>query len=215
MAGRGVLTEANRIDLSGVRMLTASNGWVSAAEPIHFDKPWCAGAGLGASFAAEMRAADKSRTVGLVPSAMGGSRIEEWRPGGKLFSDAVARTKAAQEISGGRLRAILWHQGESDCKAELIAAYPGRLKALVAAFRKELGADMPFVAGEINRKLGNAGKFNAMLHRTLREIPNSACVSSEGLAQNADNLHFNTQSLRTFGRRYAEALRSLQGKPRQ
>lgn len=212
MAGRGKLTEANRIDLSGVRMLTASNGWVSATEPIHFDKPWCAGAGLGASFAAEMRAADKSRTVGLVPSAMGGTKIEEWRPGGQLFRDAVARMKTAQEVSGGRLRAILWHQGESDCKEELIAAYPKRLRTLVAEFRKALGADVPFVAGELGRRIGNADKFNAMLHRTLGEIPKSACVPSEGLSQDPDRLHFSTQSLRTFGRRYAEAVLKLEAK---
>jgi len=207
MAGRGELTASNRIDLAGVWMLNASNEWTAAAEPIHFDKPWSAGAGLGASFAASMKAA-KGADVGLVPCAMGGTGIDKWRPGEKLFTNAVVRTRQALELSGGRLRAILWHQGESDCAPKLIAAYPEKLRALVAAFRRELG-DVPFVAGELGRQLKHADAFNRMLHETLADIPDSACVSSEGLVPKADNLHFDTPSLRTFGLRYADTMLRL------
>lgn len=212
MAGRGELTPSNRLDLSGVMMLNASNVWVAAAEPIHFDKPWCAGAGLAASFAADRRAADRSVTVGLVPCAMGGTPIAKWMPPDAVyFTNAVQRTRAALKSSGGRLRAILWHQGEGDCSKKGLAVYPERLKALVAALRQEFGKDVPFVAGELQQGRSWYDEYNRLLHETIREIPNAVWVSSEGLTAKSDRVHFNTPSLRTFGHRYAEGLRRLEG----
>ena len=210
MAGRGELTPSNRLDLSGVTMLNRSNAWVAAAEPIHFDKPWRAGAGLAASFAADMRAADSSVTVGLVPCAMGGTPIAKWLPPDAVyFTNAVQRTRVALATSGGRLRAILWHQGEGDCSKKGLAVYPERLKKLVAALRQEFGEDVPFVAGELQQGRPLYDEYNRLLHETIREIPKSAWVSSEGLTTNSDKVHFNTPSLRIFGHRFAEAVKRL------
>ena len=46
MAGRGVLTDSNRISADGIFKLDAAGEWQVAEEPIHFDKPSIAGAGL-------------------------------------------------------------------------------------------------------------------------------------------------------------------------
>ena len=54
MAGRGVLTDSNRVSADGVFKLDAAGEWQPAEEPIHFDKPTVAGAGLAASFARAM-----------------------------------------------------------------------------------------------------------------------------------------------------------------
>ena len=42
-------------------------------------------------------------------------------------------------------------------------------------------------------------------------VPRCAWVSSEGLNHRGDQLHFDSPSLRTLGRRYAEAFFKLQG----
>jgi len=48
MAGRGVLTDSNRVSAEGIFKLDAAGEWQAAEEPIHFAKPTIAGAGLAA-----------------------------------------------------------------------------------------------------------------------------------------------------------------------
>jgi hypothetical protein len=43
-------------------------------------------------------------------------------------------------------------------------------------------------------------------------LPAYACVSAVGLTDNGDHVHFNSSSLRTFGRRYADAYRAIRTK---
>ena len=52
--------------------------------------------------------------------------------------------------------------------------------------------------------------MNEQIHQAVREIPNAAVVSSEGLASKSDILHFDTPSVRALGLRYADALKKIQ-----
>lgn len=225
MAGRGQLTDANRIlPKDGIMTFDKNNQWVQAVEPLHWDKPAVVGAGLGASFAVEMQKVSGGREIGLVPCAVGGSYISSWVPGGELYTNAVARCRAAL-AAGGTLKGILWHQGCADAGSpETATNYAARLTQMVAQLRKDLDApDVPFVAGELGRYLkefrGLDPKHptpellwqtvNEQIHAAVKAIPNAAVVSSEGLAPNPDILHFNTPSVRKLGARYAEALRGL------
>ena len=86
--------------------------------------------------------------------------------------------------------------------------------------RAELG-DVPVVAGELGEYLKDnkdkngkcnfsyAGLINEGLHACVGSLPKFAVASAEGLRPNEDNLHFSTAALRTFGRRYAEAMLGL------
>ena len=51
--------------------------------------------------------------IGLVPCAIGGTNISEWKKGSFLYDQTVGRTQAALQ-GGGVIRALLWYQGESD-----------------------------------------------------------------------------------------------------
>ena len=207
MAGRGVLTDSNRISADGIFKLDADGEWQAAEEPIHFDKPSVAGAGLAASFARTMADRRKGVTVGLIPCAVGGTSIYRWVESGDLWSNAVARTRIA--LRSGTLKGILWHQGEGDCSATSAPAWGAKLEGMIVSFRREFGS-VPFVAGELGRYLDNTGwrVINAHLHALEGKVPNYRVVSSEGLTPNSDNVHFNTESLREFGLRYAEAMMS-------
>jgi hypothetical protein len=86
---------------------------------------------------------------------------------------------------------------------------------MVAALRAEFG-DVPVVAGELGRYLDGYTRkstdwraINSQLHGLKGRIPSFAVVSSEGLTAKADKLHLNTESLRTFGERYASAMIEL------
>jgi len=207
MAGRGVLTDSNRVSSAGIFKLDAAGEWQPAEEPIHFDKPSIAGAGLAATFARAMADRRKGVSVGLIPCAVGGTGIDRWVESGDLWSNAVARTRIA--LNSGTLKGILWHQGEADCSATMAPAWGAKLEGMIASFRREFGP-VPFIAGELGRYLENTGwrEINAHLHALEGKVSDYRVVSSEGLSPKSDNVHFDTDALREFGLRYAAAMMS-------
>src|SRR5262249_39022927 len=137
--------------------------------------------------------------------------------GKDLYTQAVVRAKAA--LKDGTLKGILWHQGESDSGNEATAkSYGERLAGMVADLRQELAAgDVPFVAGELGRfrldaKEGKAN-YTKLVNEQINSLPTrvskAAAVSSEGLKHKGDGTHFDSPSLREFGRRYAAAMQGL------
>lgn len=219
MAGRGEVSDEDRTAHPRVFCLNRADEWVSAVDPLHFDKP-IAAAGLGRTFGIRIAEQDPAIRVGLIPCAVGGSPISTWEPGVFYpdvgvypYDDALRRIRVAMQ--DGRFRAVLWHQGESDANPEAAPAYEARLHALIARFREVTGEPaLPFIAGQLGRfsekpwteewELVNAA------HAALPEkVPHTAFVSAEGLVHKGDVLHFDTASLREFGRRYAEAYVAL------
>ncbi len=200
-------------------MLNKAGEWVPAVDPLHFDKP-VAGVGLGRTFGRELAAASRGVTIGLIPCAVGGSPIDTWQPGvfydptkSHPWDDALRRAKIA--LQAGTLQGILWHQGESDSNAGPAPTYEARLHDLVARLRVELSAPaVPFIAGQMG-KFPDApwNEFKTQVDRTHRELPRkvkvTAFVSSEGLQHKGDKVHFDADSCREFGQRYAAAYLKL------
>lgn len=220
MAGRGEVDEAGRTPHKRIWMLNKAGNWTPAVDPIHFDKPTVVGVGPGRSFALAYAEAHPDATIGLIPCAVGGSPIAAWRPGGYHAStqthpwdDAAKRVRLVLEQ--GSLKGVLWHQGESDAKPDLSAVYERELDAVVAQFRT-LCADsqLPFVAGQMGqfaeRPWDDAKRRVDTVHRSLStRLKHTAFASSDGLTHKGDEIHFDTPSARTLGRRYFEAFQSL------
>lgn len=217
MAGRGAVEDQDKVPHPRVLKFNASKAWAPALDPLHFDKP-IAGVGLGSSFGRAMADADPSITVGLIPCAVGGTPLERWKKGGDLYQQAMVRAKAA--LKDGTIRGILWHQGEGDSgKKETAESYAARLSQMVKDLRAELGAgDVPFVAGELGLFLAKEKEGKPSFWPTVNEqinslpklAPNTAVVSAEGLKHKGDQVHFDSASLREFGKRYAVAMQKLQ-----
>jgi len=203
MAGRGKVEPADQATNPQIYMLTKDGQWVLAKDPVHFDKP-IAGVGLCSEFARQIVSADPKATVGLIPCAMGGSSLDQWKPGGILYSNAVARARVA--IKNGTLAGILWHQGESDNAPEKVATYADRFARMIGQLRKDLAAEnVPLIVGELGRFRPTNAAFNAALPEVVRRVPHCSCVTAEGLTDGGDQLHFDSASLRTLGQRYAAA----------
>ena len=219
MAGRGVVEEQDRQPIPRVFMLNKPMEWVPAVDPVHFDKPDIAGVGLARSFGKLLAAADPNASIGLVPAAFGGTSLEEWKAGGKLYEEAVRRAKFA--MRSGKLRGILWHQGEADAgKQELASSYRQRFSAMIAQLHADLGEPgVPVVVGQLGEFLSEgatprspfASVVDEQLAMVPLTVPHSAFVSSNGLTSNPDHLHFDARSQREFGRRYALAFLSVDG----
>ena len=217
MAGRGLVEEQDKVPHPRVVTFTKDQTWAPAVDPLHSDKP-IAGVGLGSSFARAMADADPSITVGVIPCAVGGTPLGRWEKNGDLYKQAVARMKAA--LADGTLRGILWHQGESDSgKQETAESYGKRLTQMIADLRTELGAgEVPFVAGELGLFLAREQKgipsywptVNDQINLLPKLSPKTAVAPSEGLKDKGDKVHFDSASLREFGRRYAAAMQKLQ-----
>ena len=90
---------------------------------------------------------------------------------------------------------------------------------MIAQMRSDLGEpDVPVVVGQLGRFLSEGATprspFAALVDEQLAiiplTVPRAAFVSSGGLTSNPDHLHFDAQSQREFGRRYALAFLSLE-----
>ena len=146
MAGRGVVEDEDRVVHPRVFMLNQDRVWVPAVDPVHFDKPKLAGVGLASTFGRVVAERRPTAVVGLVPAAFGGTTLDQWAPGGELYTTAVERTREA--MKSGTLAGILWHQGEGDSDPELARTYPDRFARMIAQLRRDLDApEVPVVVG--------------------------------------------------------------------
>ena len=132
-------------------------------------------------------------------------------PGQILYDHAVAMTKLALRTS--ELKAILWHQGESDCLADdTVLSYESRFTEMITQLRKDLGAeDVPLILGQLPQKIGPSAKWdtqgrerilNGILDGIARKLPVCAIASSRDLTMKPDGLHFDSPACREFGKRY-------------
>lgn len=212
MAGRGKVDSTDTVAAARVWALDSTEQWVPARDPIHFDKS-VAGVGPGRSFGIALVEADRSVDVGLVPAAVGGTAISSWAPGAldaatktHPYDDAIRRARVA--LQRGELAGILWHQGEGDGNATAAPHYEERLRALIARIRQDLGADVPFIMGQVGRFPARPwDKWRALVdsanRRIVATVPRTALVSSAGLTDIGDRTHFDARSARELGRRYA------------
>ena len=208
MAGRGGVEPPDRVVHPRVFMMNKRYDWVPAVDPMHYDKPALIGVGLGSTFARIIADEQPGVVVGVIPAAFGGTSLEEWRPEGPLYNNALDRTREA--MARGTLAGILWHQGESDAAPEKAAVYAERFAAMIAQLRKDLGAEeVPVVIGEIGHFVANVDAINAALAKVVEWVPRCALVKADELGHKGDALHFDSTALRELGRRYAEAWKGL------
>src|SRR4051812_37821804 len=79
MAGRGIPEAEDQQTHPRIWMLNKELSWVPAKDPMHFDKPAIVGVGPGFPFAKRLAEAYPSINIGLVPCAVGGSGIDDWK----------------------------------------------------------------------------------------------------------------------------------------
>jgi hypothetical protein len=151
-----------------------------------------------------LQVAKRHRTwrVGLVMCAKGATSIEEWQPGTTLYRSCIEQVKAA----GGRVAGILWMQGERGGSVEQASGWGAKFVPVWEAFRRDLGATVPFLLGQI-------GTFQGLedAQAVLREqqaalaarLPHTRLVRSADLPTSGN--HFTVPGYRVLGARYAAA----------
>ncbi len=206
--------------------------------------------GLGLTFA-KTALPGTSRNIILVPAAWSGTSFcntsvapAHWNAlptdapnhgNTLLFDRALTRINHALQETGGILRGILWHQGESDAKEECAYQYGFNLMTMINEFRSRIipdargpvargpNANIPFVAGTMSRGIDDRGDLSSFspvkevidqVHRNIATLVPHAEVSvhddltpANGYPCGNDScIHFGTRALREMGRRYHAAL---------
>lgn len=206
MAGRAPFAGEEAKPMQGVFLLNGEDRWEPATNPLNRYSTIRKGLGMqklnpGYSFALAMREQAPDRTIGLVVNAKGGTKIEQWEKGTNFYHEAVRRAREAQKT--GTLKGILWHQGESNQGNP--DGYADKLAKLVTDLRKDLGIrDLPFIAGQVN----NVPRVNEEIAKFPGKVDRTAFVSSEGL-KCMDRWHFDADSIKELGSRYAAAMIKL------
>lgn len=191
------------------------NQWSVAQPPLH---RCSAGLGPGDWFAKTMADTWTDAQIGLIPVAISGVDIDFFRKGvtskrrrefqippdnqrESAYDLIVERAKLAQQR--GRIRGILFHQGESDTGQTV---WLDKVAEIVANLREDLeldAAEVPFVAGELPYE-GCCASHNSIINQLPSRIPNAHVVSAAGQGMK-DRFHFNAAGQREMGKRYAAA----------
>lgn len=220
MKGRGVVPDEPKRDPRIVMMHLKDDSWYLARHPLHLTgdaKTFAghdnAGVGSGLAFAETITSQNPKIAVGLIPCAVGGSPIQGWQKGAKLYDEALRRAKLALQVTApvkARIRGALWLQGEANANPEGLAVHEGKLLKLVDDLRADLGEpDLPFIActiGEMgdSAKLADKAKMNQILLDLPSKRPHTACVDARDLKTHiGDNVHFDTAAQNEIGKRFA------------
>ena len=187
-------------------------GMPMPASPLPRDPARAKGSGLGLSFAKAMVEA-AGVPIGLIPSAHGGTSMQQWEPsrknmgGGSLYGATLERVRA----SGGKVAGILWYQGESDANLADSPLYEARMTALVQSFRTDFGQpDLPFLFVQLGGWVADPSENYVIGWNSVRE---SQCRLAETLTHSGmvsaidcgldDGIHIDTPGLKALGRRLA------------
>jgi len=212
MAGRAPFSEAEAMVIPRCYLLNENNAWEPAQNPLNRYSTIRKSLGMqkmnpGYMFATTLLEKNPRRSIGLVVNARGGSSITEWEKGSAFYNEALSRIKIA--LKRGTLRGILWHQGESDSHDD---HYIDKLQSLVTHLRNDLSdPTLPFVAGQVfyhPENKPNTRLINDQIATLPERLPFTGFVSSEGLTT-LDFTHFDTESMKDLGQRYAEAMWTL------
>jgi len=133
----------------------------------------------------------------------GQSLLKAWTANIDAAIDAI--TAAGNTPS---VKAVIWHQGESDRNAA--AAYHDNLRQMVAHLRSHLVAKtgnaayatLPFFCGTVPQK---SAQYNATVEKALYQIEDEDAdfhvVDLRDLTLQSDNLHFDAAGAELFGKR--------------
>ena len=180
-----------------------------AERSVHEHKTRTKGSGLGLPFAVSM-VESTGVPIGLIASAHGGTSMEQWSPskkeqgGQSLYGSMLRQVR----LAGGKVRGVLWYQGESDAMGGAWKVFPRVFSDFIAAVRSDFGQpELPFYYVQIGRFVNGSDPkgWNAVqdAQRVLVDrIADTAVVSVIDLELD-DGIHVGTQGLKRAGQRLA------------
>jgi sialate O-acetylesterase len=151
--------------------------------------------------------------IGLVQTALGGSALASWNPDEKSPAELFQNMVHCVAQAGGRVKGVLWYQGETDANEQDGPTYAGRFINAVNAWRAALqNPDMPVITVQLNRVLQPATPQSdrgwSLLREAQRQVPRrlarTAVVPALDLPL-SDGIHISPAGNLLLGERLARA----------
>lgn len=150
--------------------------------------------------------------IGLIQTALGNSPLSQWNPAENPDAPLYHNLLHCVRLAGGRVRGMLWYQGESDTNPGLAETYERRFADFVARLRADLHDDaLPIIVAQANRYTGPQSPEEHRgwsrlreAQRNARKLGNIAVVPTLDLPL-SDDCHTSPASNLILGRRKAEA----------
>uniref|UniRef100_A0A2N9F5X4 Sialate O-acetylesterase domain-containing protein n=1 Tax=Fagus sylvatica TaxID=28930 RepID=A0A2N9F5X4_FAGSY len=187
--------------------LSANLTWVLAHDPLHDDIDVNKTNGIGPGMAFANHVLDKDPNfgiIGLVPCAIGGTKISEWERGTFLYKQMMRRVQASLQ-NGGTIQALLWYQGESDTERQEDAkSYKAKLDKFFLDVRDDLQSPMlPIIQVALASGLG---PFMEIVREGQMgiDLMNLRTVDAKGLPLEPDGLHLTTAAQVQLGKMLAD-----------
>ena len=144
------------------------------------------------------------------------SPVREWLPGAKRRKQPYYETlvKRSQWFGRNGIRAVLWHQGESDSLARTSAKqYCKELGAVIKSMRRDLGfqvdwfvAGASFHPGSKKREEDNVLAGQELMWKERIAFKGPLTDDLLGKKYRHDGVHFNGLGLKTHAERWCKAL---------
>ncbi|MGB7394827.1 MAG: sialate O-acetylesterase [Pricia sp.] len=214
MAGRGLVEPQDTVPNKRILTIDKTGRWIYAKEPLHFNEPSLTGLDSGMSFAKQLLdSISKEISIAMIPCAVGNTSVEQWLENDTyrdvtLFSNFEKNVALAKKY--GKIKGILWHQGEANAKAGLIPQYGINIERLVAKMRTTV--DDPSLV-ILMAQLGSFAEpaewqqqwdsINAILKDYTTSHENTYLIYTQDLKSKDDHIHFDSESQRKMGKRYA------------
>jgi hypothetical protein len=211
MAGRGKVEPKDTIPSERVLTINKNGEIILAKEPIHFYDKSMNGLDCGLSFGkAVINHIPDSISVLLIPTAIGGSSINQWigdslHRNVRLLTNFKEKAEIAKKY--GIIKGILWHQGESNANKNDWYDHKNRMTNLFLKFRDIVNnKDLPILIGQVGSYSGDEYwlKINEQIKRYSLSDTNSIIISTSDLKDKGDKVHFNSESQRLLGKRFAD-----------
>lgn len=169
------------------------------------------------------------QTIYMLGAARGGSSCGAkaelgtfgcWAETGKLFGEAVKKTRMAMSKTNLSLSGIIWVQGERDANAILTknqtpAEYQAALESVILRFRKEFGQKLPFyivlTGNQTDKTTEGTDAVRSAQMAVAAKLKNVYITYKEAqtFPQRGwlkDNVHYTQQGLNEIGEKTAEVV---------
>lgn len=214
MVGLGFIEARDTIANHRILSINHSMNWIYGKEPIHFYEKKYIGLDCGLSFASKIiDSIPEGFSVAIIPCAVGGSSIQNW-----INNDTIRGVPLLDNLKNkinfskkfGKIKGVIWHQGESDATQELIPKYQNSLISMINLFRDFTNNDsLPIVLGELGNFINlkerqeKWNSINDILNNIAKMDNNIEVIKTKEFTFNSDNLHFDSKSQRELGVKFA------------
>jgi sialate O-acetylesterase len=121
--------------------------------------------------------------IGLIQTALGGSALAAWNPEEMHPAVLYQNMLHCARLAGGRIKGILWYQGETDATSALAPSYADRFCQAVQAWREGLASPgLPVITVQLNRYYTPSTDDLEMGWSFLREAQRQATLRLVGVA---------------------------------